>query len=74
MIDEEKCIRLYDQSGRHVLSLVSCGTGVDIATPDGDVLFCDQADDLKDVLAVLQGCQRSVEDQCRQLPLRGETQ
>ena len=70
-LDEDTCIRLYDQGGRHVLSLVACHEGVDISTPDGEVLFCDQANDLAQVLEVLQGCERPVADQCRQLPLHG---
>lgn len=54
MIEEGNCIRLYGQNGRHMLSLLPCGKdGIDIATPDGEVLYCDQEGDLKDIVTLL---------------------
>jgi hypothetical protein len=63
------CIRLYNQEGKHVLSLVACPSGVDICTPDGDVMYCDSQQDLGEVLEHLKDSQRPIEQMCRQLPL-----
>jgi hypothetical protein len=45
--DGESVVRIYNREGDHVLSLLPCGvdengqtTCVDLATPDGKVLFC----------------------------------
>lgn len=36
----KKFIRLYDENGNHLLSIVPCGNGTDIAHPDGKVFWC----------------------------------
>lgn len=68
-IKAENCIRLYSQEGKHVLSLVACPSGVDICTPEGDVMYCDSQGDLNEILTHLSDCQRPIEEMCRQLPL-----
>ena len=36
-----ECIRIYDSNGDHRLSILNCDDGhVDLATPDGEVLWC----------------------------------
>jgi len=69
-IPPDKCIRLYSQDGRHVLSLLWCPSGTDVATPDGEVLYCDGTNDLDDILRHLQGCEKPIDQPCRKLPLK----
>lgn len=41
-LDYNSCVRLYNENGEHVLSVLRCHSGgFDIATPDGKVLWAD---------------------------------
>lgn len=42
-LDFDHCIRLYDEDGNHILSILRCfgDGGFDIANPDGKVLWAD---------------------------------
>ena len=47
-MESDKCVRLYDKEGKHRLTLLQCvynSERMDIATPEGLVLVCDDGED-----------------------------
>lgn len=46
-VDFDHCIRLYDENGKHCLSIVRCTAddddGFDYVTPDGKLVWADES-------------------------------
>lgn len=68
----EQCIRLYDSSGKHILTLLHCNhdnKDFDLATPEGRVLQCSNVNDPL-YLVLLNRCEKTILDnKCPQLLL-----
>ena len=68
IMTEDQCIRLYNNKGKHVVSLLhccECDERYDLVLPDGKAEYCGVETTLIETLAKLFGV-TNIEDTCRQ--------